>query len=306
MKAEEAKALVDQGVQQLLEDPEQWRRWAATLSRFHRYSPGNVLLILSQRPDATYVAGYHAWQALGRQVQRGEHGITILAPVTRRPPPEAEAATDAEASAERARKAPVVVGFRAVTVFDVSQTAGRPLQIPEPQLLDGDTLAHLLPHLAQAVGVPVQFVPELAGGANGTYDTTARAIAVATAGRTADQQVKTLLHEWAHHAGNRGPGAVDPAPWLHRGAEEIAAETTAWVVAKRLGLDTRAYSLPYVGHWAQGDPAQVTAVMQEVATRVRAIADTLDQAAERDPLLAQAWPGALQAALAQEVEAEMG
>ena len=86
MNAEQAKALVDTGIQQLLDDPEQWRQWAQTMTRFHRYSPGNVLLIMQQRPDASYVAGYHAWKDLGRQVQKGEHGIAILAPIVRKVP----------------------------------------------------------------------------------------------------------------------------------------------------------------------------------------------------------------------------
>ncbi|MHB1612665.1 MAG: ArdC family protein, partial [Sulfobacillus sp.] len=84
MNAQDAQALVDQGIQQLLDDPEQWKQWADTMAQFPKYSPGNALLILSQRPDATMVAGFHAWQKLDRHVMKGEHGMTIIAPVVRR------------------------------------------------------------------------------------------------------------------------------------------------------------------------------------------------------------------------------
>jgi hypothetical protein len=117
MNAQDAKALVETGLQQMLEDPEPWRRWAQIMTRFHHYSPGNVLLIMQQRPDASYVAGYHAWRDLGRQVQKGEHGIAILAPIVRKvPAPEASTPPPAGSQAPPPMKA--VVGFRKTTVRD--------------------------------------------------------------------------------------------------------------------------------------------------------------------------------------------
>jgi antirestriction protein ArdC len=118
-----------------------------------------MVLIMAQRPDATWVAEYHAWQQLGRQVRKGERGITILAPLVKRQPVE-DTAQDAESAPP---PKPVVVGFRAATVFDVSQTTGRELQILRPQLLSGGTLQEVLVHvIAQAVSVPVRFAPSVA------------------------------------------------------------------------------------------------------------------------------------------------
>ena len=279
MTAEEAKALVNTGIQQMLEDPEQWRTWAQTMSRFHQYSPGNVLLILQQRPEATHVAGYHAWRDLGRQVQKGEHGITILAPIVRRMPTE-EASAPAPAGSVSQSPTPAlmkaVVGFKTATVFDISQTQGRALQLPQPKLLDSGDLEELLHHLiTTAVPVPVQFAPAVQlGGANGVWNPSQQTITVAS-DRQPDQQFKTLLHEWSHSV---GVPDVTAALDRHTGSEEIVAETTAFVLAGRMGLDTGDYSLPYVGHWAQGDPQKVLALTQSVSQRVQSLSTALEQA----------------------------
>ena len=287
MNAQDAKALVETGLQQMLDDPEPWRRWAQTMTRFHRYSPGNILLIMQQRPDASYVAGYHAWRDLGRQVQKGEHGIAILAPIVRKvPAPEASTPPPAgSASSPAPMKA--VVGFKVATVFDISQTQGKDLQMPQPQLLSSGNLEDVLHHvMTTVVPVPVQFAPATQlNGANGVWSPAQQTITLAQ-DRSPDQQLKTLLHEWAHRAGVPDvAAAID----RHTGSEEIVAETTAFILAGRLGLDTGAYSLPYVGHWAQGDPQKVLALAQAVSGRVQSLSTVLEQAAQKDPVLAQAF-----------------
>ncbi len=274
MTAKEAQALADQAVQQLLEDPAAWERWASTYSRFHQYSPGNVLLIMSQRPDATMVAGYHAWQALGRQVQRGEHGITILAPVIRK-----------EADPQRPQDPPEPrVVFRAATVFDISQTQGRALDLPEAKPLTGRDMADLLDHLVRhAVPVPVEFAP--LKDAYRVWSPATKTIQIRQDAEP-NHQLKTLLHEWSHSLGVQTP---EQAAQRHVGPEEVTAETTAFILAKRFGIDTEGYSLGYVAAWANGDPQVVLGVQQAVGRRVHAISQALDQAAARDPVIAQAW-----------------
>ena len=303
MNAQDAKALVETGLQQMLDDPEPWRRWAQTMTRFHRYSPGNILLIMQQRPDASYVAGYHAWQNLGRKVQKGEHGIGILAPIVKTMPTEqVSAPSSAGASPPPPTKA--VVGFKVATVFDISQTQGKALQIPQPKLLDSEDLEEVMHHLVTTVPVPVQFAPAAQlYGAHGVWSPANQTITVAS-DRSPDQQLKTLLHEWAHSV---GVPDVAAAMDRHTGSEEIVAETTAFVLAGRMGLDTSAYSLPYVGHWAQGDPQKVLALTQAVSGRVQSLSTALEQAAQKDPVLAQALgqpPG--QPTLAAEAEYEVG
>jgi len=271
MTAQEAHHLVTAQLDRLTQDAALWRSWALTLSRFHRYSFANTLLIWAQRPDATHVAGYRRWQQLGRYVQKGEHGIRILAPLVKKSAadadPDALAASDDDARS-------VLVGFRTVTVFDITQTAGAPLALPTPTLLTDDTGTELFDTLvSRAVPVPVLYDSRKAlQNANGLWNPNARTITLAD-DLAPTQRLKTLLHEWAHSV-----GVPDRMAALLRdtAAEEVIAETTAFVVAARLGFDTTAYSLPYVGHWAQGQPERLRAVTQEIVRRVRVLLTAIE------------------------------
>ncbi len=274
---DEARALVDQGVQQLVEDPEAWRQWARTLARFPTYSPGNALLIMLQRPDATYVAGYNAWKQMGRQVQKGEKGITILAPVKYRAPDEE---AEREEGVESPKPAPRhVVGFKAATVFAYEQTQGAPLQVPKAIPLTSDTMAELLSHLMGVPRVPVLFGDT--GRAYGVWSPATQQITL-RADAAPDQHLKTLLHEWSH---SLGITTVEQARERHVGQEEVTAETTAYVLADALGLDTKGYSQGYVAGWADNDPKNITRVQQEVGRRVHAMVNQIELAAETDPEL---------------------
>ncbi|HEY6798067.1 MAG TPA: ArdC-like ssDNA-binding domain-containing protein, partial [Kineosporiaceae bacterium] len=225
-----------------------WQRWLATAARFHEYSFQNTLLILSQRPDATSVAGYETWKALGRQVNRGEKGIAILAPIVRRraePPPDAP---DDEQ--------PILTGFRITYVWDLDQTSGPPLPQPlTPRLLHGqapDGLWDALAGLATGAGFRLERGPS--GGANGITDLGSRVVRVRDDIDDA-QAVKTLAHELGHVQLH----APDPAHPLTgtmacRGLIEVEAESVAYLVAASHGLDTSSYSFAYVAGWATDVP----------------------------------------------------
>jgi antirestriction protein ArdC len=237
-----ALALLEQGVTTLLTD-DAFAAYLRTLARFHQYSARNVLLIHCQRPDATRVAGYRAWQALGRQVRRGEHGIRILAP-HRRLLPLAE--TD-PADTERLE---IITGFGVVTVFDIAQTDGAPLPTPPvPQLLAGDTpvaiwlwnrLAIFL--AAEGVNLTRAALPQ----GLGCYLPLRRQVVVA-ASLTDVQAAKTLAHECAHHVALTV--RLDHLAGPRADAETIA-EGAAFVLLAHYGLDTSAYTFPYVAGWA--------------------------------------------------------
>ncbi len=131
-KSDEAKKLCDDALDRLMAALEQGKSdalkaYLAVMSRFHKYSWGNCLLIYSQKPEATHVAGFHAWLTLRRYVRKGEKGIVILAPMVGKKKTESELTED-----EQTR----VFGFRAAHVFDVSQTEGEPL--PEFATVRGD------------------------------------------------------------------------------------------------------------------------------------------------------------------------
>ena len=106
------------------------QQYLKAMGRFHRYSVGNAILIQLQKPDAAHVAGFRAWQKLGRHVKKGEHGIAIMAPVVYR-----KKVQDGDRDVE------VVSTFKTAYVFDISQTEGRPM--PEFARARGDPGAYL-------------------------------------------------------------------------------------------------------------------------------------------------------------------
>ena len=273
--AELLKRLED-GVRSVMSS-EGWRSFLAAQARFHTYSPGNVLLILSQDPHATRVAGFHTWREMGRFVKKGEHGIAILAPVfpKKEEKPESggrpavqEPAGDGKATVESDR-APV--RFRVAHVFDVAQTDGKPLPEPPAHRLTGNsaeagTLIARLTRLVEQEGLRLEYQgpTTMPRGANGYYQPMEGRIVVSNA-IAPDQQAKTLAHELGHHLLEHGRGREPGRP-----TEEAEAEGVAFVVCSRFGLDTSDYSFGYVANWSrdEGGPAlvkQASAAIQAVA-----------------------------------------
>jgi hypothetical protein len=183
----EALDWLREGIAQLTSS-EEWQRWLSVQRRFSRYSWGNTLLIALQRPDATQVAGFHAWLRMGRHVRKGEKGIAILAPILRR-----VRVKDDET---------VIVGspsaFRVTHVFDIRQTDGEELPAPPVSMLQGDdpdALYTRLRSVAAAVGYTVE--EDYLDGQNGDCTPGERRIRIEVRNQPA-QQVKTLAHELAH------------------------------------------------------------------------------------------------------------
>jgi antirestriction protein ArdC len=289
MTREEAQTLVTERLADLTANTAQWAAWARTLARFHHYSFQNTLLIWTQAPDATRVAGYKTWQALGRQVRKGEHGITIFAPMVSRTKKKTDATAESEdeASSNASIAPSTYISFRTATVFDIAQTDGDSLDIPEPTPLTGDALPGFLDTLVSVIDLPIQFTT-LPDGTFGVWTPADGTIRI-TVNADPTQQIKTLLHEWSHALGV--PDA-EAAKTRHGGTEEVIAETTAMVVAGYCGLDTTAYSQAYVGGWAQGDPKQLQAVAGAVRDRVHTQIAALDAAVASHPELAQWIPQA--------------
>jgi antirestriction protein ArdC len=236
-------------------DSAQWVRYLDMQQRFHHYSPTNVLLIISQFPDATQVAGFRTWQTLGRRVRRGERAIWILAPVFARLPGPADDETSRSAT-----------GFRPVAVFDVSQTDGDDLPSPCAKLTGGDpgNAFVKLTGVARELGYDVQYAT-LGAGINGDCAFDLRRIRVEARNSPA-QHVKTLAHELAH--------ALLHEDEDHRAVAELEAESAAYVACGRLGLETDAYSFGYVTIWAGGGPQAIAAVRTSCA-RIQWAADAM-------------------------------
>lgn len=199
-----------------LNDPQAWQAWLKFSSQFHRYSFGNSLLIMLQDPQATHVAGYQAFRAMGRQVRRGESGIKVLAPITRREPRLDDAGQPVRDEHGRVLHRTHVVATKPVTVFDIRQTDGPPLPDPkigEATLLSGEPPSGLwdrLQGLLEERGFDVRRGADL-GGPNGYTDFGRRLVMVRDDVDEA-QAVKTLAHEAGHvilhpdPAGPRVPG----------------------------------------------------------------------------------------------------
>ena len=244
-----------------LVDSQDWKDFLAVAARFHRYSANNVLLILSQMPTATRVAGYRRWQSLGRQVRRGEAGLAILAPCVSRGRPLEEAEVD-----ERPELARVLRGFRVAHVFDVAQTEGEPLADVRPELLAGQAPEGLWNSLAtQVADAGYRLERGQCGGANGRTDFRTRMVTVRDDVDDA-QAAKTLAHELAH-VRLHDPGDAHH----HRGVAEVEAESVAYVICSAAGLASDDYSLPYVAHWADGDPGLVRRTAERVVTTAHAV-----------------------------------
>lgn len=241
MKREEAKQLAEQGLADLEAALQQGAsdtlvRYLEYLARFHQYSFGNVMLIAIQKPNATQVAGFHAWRKLGRWVRKGEQGILILAPMIGR---KRRDEADADQPGPSDSKVRCLYGFRAVYVFDVSQTDGA--ELPEFAGIDGqpgDRLSQLESIVGQ-YGIDLAY-QEPGGGALGVSKD--GAIWVKPDLEPAEK-FAVLVHELAHELLHQRTGRKE---LLSRTVRETEAEAVAFVVCRALGLETTTRSADYI------------------------------------------------------------
>lgn len=250
-----------EGIKQLTTSAD-WQRWLTVQSRFHRYSFNNTLLIQLQRPDASRVAGFRAWQQMGRQVRKGEKAIWILAPVTKKADQ-----VDLEVTANSPdAKGRVLVAFRPACVFDIMQTDGEDL-VEVCSRLTGDApegIYERLVAVAQSIGYRVEDF-DFPGATNGDCSFDLRRIRVHAGNRPA-QRVKTIAHELAHAMLHEG--------YSNRAVAELEAESVAFIVMSAVGLDSSDYSFGYVATWAGGGDEAVAAIKAS-GQRIQRTADDI-------------------------------
>ena len=226
------------------------------MSRFHRYSVNNTMLIFQQRPDATLVAGFRKWQnQFGRHVKKGEHGITIIAPTPYKKKIEAQKldpdtkapVLDENGQAVMEEKEVVIPLFRPVKVFDVAQTDGKPL--PElVESLTGDVQQYeiFLEALRRSAPVPIEF-ESMAENMDGYFSSEQQRIAIRE-GMSEVQTISAVIHEIAHsklHDATKRQAEEEPKP-KDRNTEEVEAESISYAACQYYGIETSGNSLGYI------------------------------------------------------------
>lgn len=254
--------------------------------------PNNVMLIMLQNPYATRVAGYHAWQELGRQVLAKEQALRILAPMKYKK----EDAPDGEKVSE-------IRGFKLVPVFDISQTEGRELPDVVSRLegLAPEGVFNILTEFAGTIGFRVERPESLESGANGdTTHSLARIRIVAS--NSEAQQVKTLAHEIGH-ALLHDPEVPATKEWT-RGLKELEAESTAYVICAALGMDTGDYSFGYVAGWAGGAPEAIRGIKDSTSRIQKAATAVLKTFEVQEPAVDSTNVASIEVAAEQSVEVD--
>lgn len=259
---------IENGIKELFES-DKYRKYLATMSRFHRYSVNNTMLIYMQRPDATHVAGFNKWRdQFGRNVLKGEKGIRIIAPTPYKKKieeiktdPETNAPVlDADGKAIIEEKEIRIPMFKVVSVFDVSQTSGKPL----PQLaadLSGNVQQYevFMEALRRASPVPMEIKP-VARDTDGFFSIKAQSITI-RAGMSEVQTVCAAVHEIAHaklHDYEHMTELADDGETIlvpgekSRNTEEVEAESISYAVCQYYGIETGENSFGYIATWSKG------------------------------------------------------
>ncbi len=247
---------LESGVEELFTS-NRYQEFLKTMAKFHNYSFNNTMLIAMQRPDATLVTSYKNWQSMGRQVMKGEKGITIIAPAPYKKMKEKEVldenqrpimGTDGKPKTEQVEV--TVPHFKAVTVFDIAQTSGEPIQTLAPELLtaavqDFDSFMQAIQKISP---VPIRF-DEIDGNANGYYHNADKEIVIKK-GLSESQTLKTAIHETVHAKLHDREIMESLGVEKDRLTKEVEAESVAYCVCSSFGLDTSDYSFPYIAGWS--------------------------------------------------------
>ena len=293
-RMQEITEKLENGIREL-QSSEAYRHYLDVMGRFHHYSASNCLLIAMQRPDATRVAGYNAWdKQFQRHVKRGEKGIKIIAPApytvpkqrVKCDPETGKPVLDQNGKPETEIVNVMVENYKITTVFDVSQTEGKELlEVVHELKADVENYKKFLSVIEKISPVPIEF-SEISGSAvKGYYDQVEKKIVIRS-GMGEAQSLKTAIHELSHailhdrDTGDRTSGLVD------RATKEVEAESVAYTVCQHFGIDTSDYSFGYVAGWSRdrelSDFKASLNMIQKTAGRL--IDEIQKKLKEREPL----------------------
>lgn len=282
---------IEQGIKDLFES-EKYRQYLRTMSRFHRYSVNNTLLIAMQRPNATHVAGFSKWRdQFGRHVRKGEKGIQIIAPTPYKKridavkvDPDTKAPIlDQNGNAIMEEIEIKIPMFRVVYVFDVSQTEGRPL----PEIvsdLTGDVQQYdaFMDALHRASPVPISIEP-IASSTDGYFSLTEQVITI-RAGMSEVQTVCATVHEIAHaklhnyDISNTQSEQSEELPKKDQRTKEVEAESIAYAVCQYYGIETAENSFGYIAGWSKGkELSELRASLETINQTASELIDDIDR-----------------------------
>ena len=294
---------LEQGIRDFF-DGEKYRTYLRTMARFHRYSVNNTMLIAMQKPDATLVAGFNKWQdQFGRNVKRGEHGIRIIAPAPvkvvkpreRVDPTTHKPLRDEQGNVLKEDVSVKLPTFRVVSVFDVSQTEGKPLpQLASPLTGDVERYDVLMEAFHRVSPVPI-VMESMRDGIDGYFHPGRNLIALRE-GMSQVQTASAAVHEIAHAVlHSRGPAADLSSPAsstssegrnqhgekapdaLDHSTEEVQAESVSFAVCAHFGIPTEENSFGYIAAWSQGrEVPELKASLETITQTASKLIDGLE------------------------------
>lgn len=288
-KIKEATEQLEAGIKEFFSS-DKFQEYLNVMSRFHSYSYSNSVMIAMQKPDATLLAGFSGWQKnFDRHVKAGERGIRIFAPVPVKTKVEREKKDpDTTLPVLDENGDPVMETveiktprFKIVTVFDVSQTDGKPLPSLGVDELTGNVeqFSQFFEALKRTSTVPIGF-EELHDGSNGYYSPAEKRIAIRE-GMSEVQTVKTAIHELAHsrlHDFDRTKPPAEAEKRKDRNTREVEAESVAYVVCQHFGIDTSDYSFGYVATWsASRELPELKASLQTIRDAASSLIDEIQE-----------------------------
>lgn len=271
MKSEQIKRITDKAIEQLISALNEGRsealtHYLAAMARFHRYSLRNILLIASQKPAATHVAGFRTWNTLGRFVKKGEKGISILAPIMRRRIEPLEQ--------DQVDESLMPAGFRLVYVFDITQTEGQ--ELPAIARVSGDPREYRdrLRRFGDTRGIVVEYSKDIAP----SLGTSTGGKITLLPGQSPAEEFVTLAHELAHELMHRSEHRNQTSKCVR----ETEAEAVAFVVSQAIGLETVSAAKDYIELYS-GDAKLLTESLESVQRTATSILEGIGAKGESSP-----------------------
>lgn len=280
-KTKQAFSMIEQGVKDVYSS-ESFKQYLSCLSKFHSYSLNNTLLILSQKPEASLVAGYRAWQTnFNRHVNKGEKGLMILAPVTTKEDrlmnkhdENGNVILDESGNPVQEMRVVNLTHFKTTTVFDISQTSGDPLPSLVHDLTGSSNEVKAIIQTIQSVcTIPIEFKTETEDlsfmtGAKGYYSPRKDKIVI-NKDLEDLQTIKTLIHEYAH-------SILHKETDKNQSQREIEAESLAFVICDHFGIDTSEYSFGYIASYANKDYSELKSILVNIQSKAHEMIELIE------------------------------